>query len=110
MPVWRSPSRLEAPPNQTCDEIIGEHREHVDGECDEAPGRARHEVGRHAAQGTLDHHSHEALRRRWEQTNRSVPVKTKITELPDSRVRVDAEVPSEEVESTLQKTAAALGK
>jgi trigger factor len=39
-----------------------------------------------------------------------MPVKTKITELPDSRVRVDAEVPSEEIESSVQKTAAALGR
>jgi trigger factor len=39
-----------------------------------------------------------------------VPVKTTITELPDSRVRLDAEVPSEEVESTLQRTAAAMGR
>jgi trigger factor len=39
-----------------------------------------------------------------------MPVKTKITELPDSRVRLDAEVPSEEIESSLQRTAAALGR
>jgi trigger factor len=37
-------------------------------------------------------------------------VKTKITELPDSRVRLEAEVPSEEIESSLQRTAAALGR
>src|SRR6188508_609673 len=37
-------------------------------------------------------------------------VKTTITELPDSRVRLDAEVPSEEVESSLQRTAAAMGR
>jgi trigger factor len=37
-------------------------------------------------------------------------VTTRITELPDSRVRVDAEVPSEEVESRLQRTAAQLGR
>jgi trigger factor len=40
----------------------------------------------------------------------TMPVKTKITELPDSRVRLDAEVPSEEIESSLQRTAAALGR
>ena len=34
-------------------------------------------------------------------------VKTKVTELPDSRVRLDAEVPSEELESRVQRTAAA---
>jgi trigger factor len=39
-----------------------------------------------------------------------MPVKTTITELPDSRVRLDAEVPSEEVESRLQRTAAAMGR
>jgi trigger factor len=39
-----------------------------------------------------------------------MPVKTKVTELPDSRVRLDAEVPSEEIESSLQKAAAALGR
>jgi trigger factor len=39
-----------------------------------------------------------------------VPVKTKVTELPDSRVRLDAEVPSEEIESSLQRTATALGR
>lgn len=36
-------------------------------------------------------------------------VTTKITELPDSRVRLDAEVPSDEVESRLERTATALG-
>jgi trigger factor len=39
-----------------------------------------------------------------------VPVKTTLTELPDSRVRLDAEVPSEELESRLQRTATALGR
>ena len=39
-----------------------------------------------------------------------MPVKTTITELPDSRVRLDAEVPSEEIESSLQRTAAAMGR
>ena len=39
-----------------------------------------------------------------------MPVRTTITELPDSRVRLDAEVPSEEVESRLQRTAAAMGR
>jgi trigger factor len=37
-------------------------------------------------------------------------VQTKVTELPDSRVRLDAEVPSEEIESRLQRTATALGR
>jgi trigger factor len=37
-------------------------------------------------------------------------VKTKVTELSDSRVRLDAEVPSEEVESRVQRTAAQLGR
>jgi trigger factor len=37
-------------------------------------------------------------------------VKTKITELPDSRVRLEAEVPSDEVESSLARTANALGR
>lgn len=37
-------------------------------------------------------------------------VKTTITELPESRVRLDAEVPSEEIESRLQRTAAQLGR
>ena len=36
-------------------------------------------------------------------------VKTKVTELPESRVRVDAEVPAEEVERSLQRTARQLG-
>src|ERR671919_45312 len=39
-----------------------------------------------------------------------MPVKTTVTELPDSRVRLDAEVPSEEIESSLQRTAAAMGR
>jgi trigger factor len=39
-----------------------------------------------------------------------VPVKTKIIELPASRVRVDAEVSAEELESTVQRTASALGR
>jgi trigger factor len=39
-----------------------------------------------------------------------VPVKTTVTELPDSRVRLEAEVPSEEVESSLQRAATALGR
>jgi trigger factor len=37
-------------------------------------------------------------------------LKTKITELPDARVRVEAEVPSEEIEASLQRTAAQLGR
>jgi trigger factor len=37
-------------------------------------------------------------------------VKTKVTELPDSRVRLEAEVPSEEIESRVQRTAAQLGR
>jgi len=36
-------------------------------------------------------------------------VKTKVTELPESRVRVDAEVPADEVERSIQKTARQLG-
>ena len=39
-----------------------------------------------------------------------MPLSTKVTELPDSRVRLDAEVPSEEIESRLQRTAAQLGR
>ncbi|MCW3064372.1 MAG: trigger factor [Solirubrobacterales bacterium] len=37
-------------------------------------------------------------------------VKTKVTELPESRVRVEAEVPAAEVERRLQQTARALGR
>ena len=37
-------------------------------------------------------------------------VKTSVTELPESRVRVEAEVPAEEVERRLQQTARALGR
>jgi trigger factor len=40
----------------------------------------------------------------------SSPVKTSVTELPESRVRVDAEVPAEEVERRLQQAARALGR
>ena len=40
----------------------------------------------------------------------AVTVKTTITELPDSRVRLEAEVPSDELESSVQKTAAQLGR
>ena len=39
-----------------------------------------------------------------------MPVQTKVTELPDSRVRLDAEVSSEEIESRLQRMATALGR
>jgi trigger factor len=38
------------------------------------------------------------------------PVKTSVTELPESRVRVDAEVPAEEVERRLQQAARQLGR
>jgi trigger factor len=37
-------------------------------------------------------------------------VTTKITELPDSRVRLEAEVPSDEIESSLQRAATQLGR
>jgi trigger factor len=37
-------------------------------------------------------------------------VTTKITELPDSRVRLEAEVPSAEIESSLQRAATQLGR
>ena len=38
------------------------------------------------------------------------PVKTSVTELPESRVRVEAEVSAEEVERRVQQTARALGR
>jgi trigger factor len=38
------------------------------------------------------------------------PVKTSVTELPESRVRVEAEVAADEVERRLQQTAKALGR
>src|SRR5512142_3059244 len=38
------------------------------------------------------------------------PVKTSVTELPESRVRVDAEVPAEEVERRVQEAARQLGR
>src|SRR5205807_4653447 len=37
-------------------------------------------------------------------------VKTNVTELPESRVRVDAEVPAEEVERRVQQAAKQLGR
>src|SRR5438093_5139252 len=37
-------------------------------------------------------------------------VKTTITDLPDSRVRLDAEVPGEELEQRVQRAASALGR
>lgn len=37
-------------------------------------------------------------------------IKTSVTELPESRVRVEAEVPAEEVERRLQQTARVLGR
>jgi len=37
-------------------------------------------------------------------------VKTKVTELPESRVRVEAEVPADEVERRVQQTARVLGR
>src|SRR5690242_18851946 len=39
----------------------------------------------------------------------STPVKTSVTELPESRVRVEAEVPAEEVERRVQQAARKLG-
>lgn len=39
-----------------------------------------------------------------------MPVKTNVTELPESRVRVQAEVPAEEVERRLTQTARELGR
>jgi trigger factor len=38
------------------------------------------------------------------------PVKTTVTELPDSRVRLDAEVPADEVERRVQEVAKRLGR
>src|SRR5437879_2320969 len=38
------------------------------------------------------------------------PVKTNVTKLPESRVRVDAEVPAEEVERRVQQAAKELGR
>jgi trigger factor len=40
----------------------------------------------------------------------AAPVKTNVTELPESRVRVEAEVASEEVERRLQQAARSLGR
>src|SRR5436190_12582066 len=39
----------------------------------------------------------------------SSAVKTQVTELPDSRVRVDAEVPADELERSMERTARQLG-
>jgi trigger factor len=39
-----------------------------------------------------------------------MPVKTTVTELPDSRVRLDAEVPGDELEQRVQRAAAAIGR
>src|SRR5881392_2306739 len=41
---------------------------------------------------------------------RMAPLKTSVTELPESRVRVQAEVPAEEVERRLQQAAKSLGR
>src|SRR3984957_5149544 len=41
--------------------------------------------------------------------HRMASLKTNVTELPESRVRVDAEVPAEEVERRLQQAARKLG-
>ena len=49
-------------------------------------------------------------RRLPERGSPSMSVQTTVTELPDSRVRLDAEVPSEEIESRLQRAATALGR
>ncbi|MDQ6746184.1 MAG: trigger factor [Actinomycetota bacterium] len=40
----------------------------------------------------------------------AVPLKTSVTEMPESRVRVQAEVPAEEVERRLQQAARELGR
>src|SRR5947209_12648854 len=40
----------------------------------------------------------------------SSPVKTSVTELPESRVRVQAEVPADEVERRVQQAARQLGR
>jgi trigger factor len=40
----------------------------------------------------------------------SAAVKTTVTELPESRVRVEAEVPPEEIERSVQRTARAMGR
>ena len=37
-------------------------------------------------------------------------VKTNVTELPESRVRVEAEVPADEVERRIEQTARTLGR
>jgi trigger factor len=39
-----------------------------------------------------------------------MPVKTTVTELPDSRVRLDAEVPGDELEKRVQRAATAIGR
>src|ERR1700745_3449893 len=39
-----------------------------------------------------------------------MPLKTSVTELPESRVRVQAEVPAEEVEARVRETARELGR
>src|SRR4051812_20439472 len=41
---------------------------------------------------------------------RPAPMRTTVTDLPESRVRVEAEVPAEEVERSLQRAAQTLGK
>src|SRR6476469_8331330 len=47
---------------------------------------------------------------RYRHAPMSAAVKTSVTELPDSRVRVEAEVPPEEIERRMQATARQLGQ
>jgi trigger factor len=39
-----------------------------------------------------------------------MPVKTTVTELPESRVRLDAEVPGDELERRVQRAATQIGR
>jgi trigger factor len=50
------------------------------------------------------------MEQRYRHTSMPTAVKTNVTELPDSRVRVEAEIPAEEVERRMQATARQLGR
>ena len=107
VPRRAQPARLPqpdlAPPRLTLGELPADEQHGPVGDARrEVAERSAHEPGGEAG-------SHR--RPRYRQTPlMAVPVSTTVTELPESRVRVEAEVPAAEVEKRVAQAAKALGR
>ena len=105
---------LDAPAPQPREAIARERHRNVRNHAPEVPERAGHEPRLGAFDGIASESSdlsHPAARyQRYRQRSMATAVKTKTTELGDSRVRVEVEVESGTLEREMETAAAAIGR